>query len=661
MSLPPTDELSWPEFEDYVEAVLSAHRFSIGDGIRITTVAKWGRPGDKQNGIDLKGEWSNGTTAIWQCKRYRTLPPAAVGKAVAACEVDADEHYLVFSGIASPQAQETIAEYSGWKILDKRGLAQLLNDVPLQRQRQILDKTWDAPTRRRILALPGADAFETVDRLAALRRSPGPLSDDGSFVGRIDERETLGAVLQSTDTKVVVITGSGGMGKSRLAIEALEAFQETNATIPVLSLLEGHELHDRSLDELPHAPAVLLVDDGDDQLRAVEQLVQYAIRNPQTHLIVTCRKQRAAAVRDLLLRARLPAACVETIDLGPLTARQAHELVEDIANGLGLTYPARSAIARLAEEAPFLGVLSVNLIRTGDLTGNLSLNQDLRNQVLLSYRRSLTSAFAGHTPDTAERLLATCAALGPIDPADASIRTALADFSGKTDGELTQLLSALVDAEILKRADAGLRVTPDILADVLLESASFSESLGIATGFTDQLWTSFYMLRAGQLLRQLTNLNWRLQKRGLPSVIDGIWETIRHEIHRADLVGLREAVDRMQSLSITAPSELVSLLDDIRKRFDTIGVELESPDEMAIGGGGLTHAELGASERQHFGLRPVTAFDIMDAMAPLYAQCARSDPDLWNRHWTRCGPSTKYWRLAQVFNPQRRCRRSKTC
>jgi hypothetical protein len=627
ISLPPTEELSWPEFEDYVEAVLSAHRFSIGDGVRITGVTKWGRPGDKQHGIDLKGEWSNGKTAIWQCKQYRKLSPRAVAKAVAACEVDADEHYLVFSGIASSEAQNKIAEYPGWQILDKRGLAQLLKDAPLQRQRQILDETWDPVTRRRILALPGADAFETVDRLAALRQSSAPLNDRGSFVGRVDERRKIDTVLDTGDTKVVLITGSGGMGKSRLAIEALDGFQASHATIPVLSLLEGHGLHDGNLDELPHAPAVLLVDDGDDRLGAVEHLVQYAIRNPKTHLVITCRKQRIASIRDLLLHARLPTNSVETVDVGPLTPRQARDLVDDLADGLNLTYPAKLAIARLTEEAPFLGVLSVNLIRSGDLTGTLSLNQDLRNQVLAGYRRSLTSAFAGHTPEIVERLLATCAALGPLDPKDASMRCALADFVGLPEIELTQLLADLANAEILRPTDSGLQVAPDILADVLLESASFSDSLYIATGFTDRLWESFYSFGAAQLLRQLTNLNWRLQMRGLPSVIDGIWDVIRHEIQGADINGLREAVDRLQTLSFTAPRELLSLLDDIRSRIDTIATDPPDRSENAPRGG-LTHTKLGASERHQFGLRAVTPADVMKALAPLYAQCARSDTNL---------------------------------
>jgi hypothetical protein len=507
MSLPPTDELGWPEFEDYVEAVLGAHRFSNGDGVRIAAVGKWGRPGDKQHGIDLKGEWSNGKSAIWQCKRYRKLPPAAVVKAVEACESDADEKYLVFSGIASPKAHSAIAEFPGWRILDKRGLAQLLRDLPLQRQRQILDTTWGPATRRRLLDLPGADAFETLDRLAQLRQSSSPLNDCGLFIGRVDERKKIQSFIEANETRVVLITGLGGMGKTRLAIEALATFQGHHPTIPVLNLLEGHGQGDGILDELPHAPAVVLIDDGDDRLNAVELLVQYAIRNPETRLVITCRKHRVASIQDLLLRARVPATSVETVDVGPLTKRQARDLVEDLADGLQLTYPAKLAISRIAEEAPFLGVLSVNLIRRGDLTGNLSLSPDLRAQVLEGYRHSLTSAFVGYSPELVQHVLATCSSLGPINTGDPQMRTALGDFVGLNDTELTQLLSQLAETGLLRHTTVGWRVAPDILADLLLENACYNETLELSTNFVDRLWEAFYPSRAEQLLRQLTNLN----------------------------------------------------------------------------------------------------------------------------------------------------------
>jgi len=28
---------------------------------------RWGRRGDKQDGIDLKGKWTDGRSAVWQC------------------------------------------------------------------------------------------------------------------------------------------------------------------------------------------------------------------------------------------------------------------------------------------------------------------------------------------------------------------------------------------------------------------------------------------------------------------------------------------------------------------------------------------------------------------------------------------------------------------
>ena len=62
-SLPPTDELGWDEFEDCVEDVLSAHRFSTGNGRRIASVTRWGHRGDKQDGVDLKGKWTDGRSA----------------------------------------------------------------------------------------------------------------------------------------------------------------------------------------------------------------------------------------------------------------------------------------------------------------------------------------------------------------------------------------------------------------------------------------------------------------------------------------------------------------------------------------------------------------------------------------------------------------------
>ena len=37
---------------------------SIWNGRRIASVTRWGRRGDKQDGIDLKGKWTDGRSLI---------------------------------------------------------------------------------------------------------------------------------------------------------------------------------------------------------------------------------------------------------------------------------------------------------------------------------------------------------------------------------------------------------------------------------------------------------------------------------------------------------------------------------------------------------------------------------------------------------------------
>src|SRR3712207_2820647 len=118
----PTPSLSWEEFEDFTERLLSAHRFCADPVRHVVRVERWGRRGDKQDGIDFEGDFSDGASASWQCKRQDALIPADVRAAVKACTFEADVHHLVFSGEASRDARDEMAKYPNWELLDQRGL-----------------------------------------------------------------------------------------------------------------------------------------------------------------------------------------------------------------------------------------------------------------------------------------------------------------------------------------------------------------------------------------------------------------------------------------------------------------------------------------------------------------------------------------------------------
>jgi hypothetical protein len=581
----PTDELGPYELEEFVESLLSAHRFSIGNGRRIVSAKRWGRQGDKQDGIDLKGRWSDDATAVWQCRRWKKLTSGDVTRAVAECAEDADEHYLVFSGVASAPARKQIGRHPSWDILDKRDMRQLLFDLPLHRRRDLLDRTWGETTRKQILRMPGADTFETIDSLAAHRLTPPLLNDRGILVGRELQLADLDAAFLSAQTSVALITGPAGFGKARLALAALTIFQDQHPTVPVLSLLPERELTEAGLTELPHSPAVVFVANAHERVGSVALLLQYATRNPGTRLVLTTTRDALETLQQHFTRAALPFNAITTIDLTPLTSRQAYQMVDSLADGLNLSYPAKVNIARLALEAPYLGVIATNSIRNGTLSGNPALNVDLRAAAHDCYRRSLSALAGEHSPRAVQRLLAAVAAIGAVlDLNDEALRAALAEFCGLSALELDEMMSALIRGDVLRKADSMVRLVPDIVADIMLEGQSINETLGEKTGFVDQVWERFYPLRGPQLLQRLTDLDWRLRQSGLPTVVDGIWATVHRELAGADMAGLARALDRLRTLCFTQTERMLIILDDIAARVSAAAELPGSADDETAGG-----------------------------------------------------------------------------
>jgi hypothetical protein len=166
----PTPSLTPNNFEDFTERLLSAHRFCAEPLRRVTRVERWGRRGDKQDGIDFEGDFSDGKSAAWQCKRYDKLTVSDVRDAVNACTFTADEFYLVYSGEASRDVRDEIAKHPYWQLLDQRGLGRLLDDLPLHKGRDVVDATWGAQKRKLLLEMPGEDAFLSLDTFVADRQ-----------------------------------------------------------------------------------------------------------------------------------------------------------------------------------------------------------------------------------------------------------------------------------------------------------------------------------------------------------------------------------------------------------------------------------------------------------------------------------------------------------
>ena len=594
-TLLPTPSLDPGPFEDFTDRVLSAHRFCVGLVRKVVEVERWGRRGDGQQGVDIVGKFSDGATAAWQCKRYAKLTPAKVREFVSDCSYPADEYYLVYSGEASASVRAEIAKFPRWALVDRRGLGRLLDELPLHKRRDVLDQTWGRAGRKRLLKVPGEDAFLSLAAFTEVRGKPDRVPNDcGPRVGRQSELSDLGEVLGVDESQpvVVLVTGPGGRGKTRLLVEALTAFEAAHPGIPVLFASAGTRFDSAALAELPQTPAVVIVDDAHQNPEALVPLLAYVGTVPGTQLVLGVRPSGAQAVRTQVALARFSRADVREVVVGELSTREARALTASLTEGLDIPWTGREYFANQAVHSPLVVVVAAHLIRRGELTGPLAVDAGLREQVLARYQELALDDI--DVP--ARRVLAVYAALGTVVDDDEEVRADIARFCGLDPVVVLRWVERLRDRGVLVSRHGGTQVTPDLLADYVLEQESVAD--GRDTGFARRLWQSFGERHAGRLVTELAELDWRLRQQDGPSVFASVWESVRAEIEEADLDGVARALSRISGLALTQPRLLIEGLEAVRAR----------PDASATD--------------------DVRARRVRSTLADLYGECATTEPDL---------------------------------
>ncbi|WP_411733285.1 restriction endonuclease [Paeniglutamicibacter sp.] len=624
-TLLPTPSLSPDEFEDFTERLLSAHRACVGDLRHVSRVDRWGRKGDKQDGIDFEGEWSDGSSSAWQCKRYDNLTAAQVKKFVGECTFEADEYYLVYSGEASRNARLEMAKHENWELIDRRGLGRLLDDLPLHRKRQVLDDTWGTAMRKQLLKVPGEDAFLTISAFRSTRLDPlSLLNDCGPLIGRTTELSALSDALDPANesTLVTLVTGPGGRGKSRLLAEALSTFSEAKPQIPVLCLSLGRQIDQQALQELPHTPSILVIDDAHRDPSALGPLFQYLRSTPGTKLILGSRNTGRDLIRAEIARFGIRTQQVEQIDVGELSAAETRRLVISLADGLGLSYSAITHFTKEARDSPLIAVLALNMIRRGELDGPLAFAPGLRQEVMNKYQTVLAGNIDGFQSETVRRFLAVYAAIGPVDANSQQSVELISSFCGLRNQEFLRLRNALHERGVLVSRSDKTRIVPDILADQILERESAIG--GDATGFADELWEHFSASHGIRLVETLAELDWRLRSQNGPSIIAPIWRDIRDELNHASPAGLRNAIKDLVPLSYTQPHALFAFLDQIHALL--AGSLVPAASENASKQFGFVRDD--SAWLEAFGSAQPSAETVAYELAKPYASCAVNAPDL---------------------------------
>ena len=637
----PTPSLTPDHFEDFTEALLHRQRFVAGPARRLVEVSRSGRRGDKQDGIDFVGAYDDGKTVTWQCKRIDELTPADQ-KYIKENAYSADEHVLVFSGLAKPKARAEVLKVQGWSLLDQRDLGQLVHDLPLHRARTLLEQFWDPAVRQAFLPVAGIDAFLGLDEhFAPTLDTAAVLHHRAALVGRDDVLADLDSTLDPAEAapRIVLIIGPSGRGKTRLALEALRHVEDAHPNVPVLVHQERRPLDSAALAELPSNPAVILTEDAHQAPNDLTPLLSYTKHTPGTKLVITTQATGVGEVRAVLQRAGFDTGQILEVQVEPLTLGAARALVDALAAG-GSALPAAfdEFLAAEGRDTPLIPVVAISMARAGQAyPGPLALDQGFRDEILRAYADVTAGDVPGWPRSSVRGVLATVAAVAPL-PSSASdeFLNAVASVAGVSQADLLGIVATLIERGVIIERGEQLRVGPDVLANEVLGLAAVARSRD--TGLVRRLWEALRHHAGPQLVVNLAELAWRLARAGGPDVFGGVWDDVKAELDGADLEQIAALARMLAPLAYTQPERLFMLLTGVLPRLPALEEAARAAAATAPNGdafdqtdeepepAGTPQEALRTALLSHGG--QLTADEVARGIAPLLARCAQAAPTL---------------------------------
>jgi transcriptional regulator with XRE-family HTH domain len=519
----PMDRLDPTTFERFVQYILSLLYKPPAQ------VMPAGSSGHTQDGLDITVTTADGQVFSFQCKRVSRFGPAEVAKAVAAHVAPADRKHLVLSRVASPQAADALREHEDWELWDKEILSRKIRlDLTPDEQIRLVDIFFRGQ-RRALLGRDEAGPWLTTEDFFEPFATPGAtFSHSWHLKGREQEiQDLLGALQRDEHTPAVLVTGPGGIGKSKILKEALErlAVQQPQRTVRLLS--SAAEITRQSLELLGAGPKLLVIDDAHDR-DGLGALFEYAaVPRNNTRLLLATRPYAETRIRRE--SAVFGIGDIPTVRLERLTAEQMKGLISEVLRSLSAPEEWGEQIVRIVGDSPLVAVMAARVIARDGTSFELAKNHsDLRNLILGKFRNVVTGELG--TPSD-QRLISgildVLALVQPFHVEDPQLIAMIQAVKGADAVDSARILRLLVDGGIVYRRGHQYRLMPDLLGDYIIETSCLGPNDSLSP-FVDRALAELPTSLLNNVFVNLGRMDWR-KSGGDPSqsrLLDRVWQTL---------------------------------------------------------------------------------------------------------------------------------------
>ncbi|MBW4493876.1 MAG: hypothetical protein KME26_12480 [Oscillatoria princeps RMCB-10] len=524
----------WERFESFCSDLIA----------RIPAIVKechrYGKQGNSQKGIDIFADSESGERWAFQCRQYDKYTKSQTQETIKSAKYPASRYILLLSCEATTTVRNEVGKHPNWDVWDVNDISQKVRKLPVESARYLIYTHFGTAWRTEFLGGSGLTTFVSSENFfRPLLNANNLFNHTWSFVGRADLTEKLQKFVELDQKRVAILPGRGGIGKTKLLHAFAGDFSNRHPKLELRFWMEGAPITGESLDELPAAPCVIVVDDAHrrEDLRTLFSAVQQRHQELKLKLVLSCRPQGINRLSSLLTQAGFDSREIEEFKELKELSREDVKALACQALGSEFAYLADS-LAAFTWDCPLITVVGGRLVADKKISPQL-LERDKGFQKTVLTR--FTEVRLGQVSDLIDRercqsLLKLIAAAAPICPDNEPFQQAAAEFLGVERPVLVKDIDILEESGVLIRRGDTLQITPDVLSDHILHEACLT-ARGKPTGYAQQVFEKFKSLTIvpNHVLPNLAELDWRIRHASgeETDVLTDIWQTITEQFRNA--------------------------------------------------------------------------------------------------------------------------------
>ncbi|MCA2736674.1 restriction endonuclease [Microcystis sp. M158S2] len=561
-NLLPLASLAWDAFESFSLDFIA--RF-----LKPKDIYHYGTQGDNQEGVDIVADLQNGEKWAFQCKQWQKFNKSDAIKVIQQAQgFEANRLILLLSRIASVEVRKVIADDPRWELWDVRDISQKVQEIEIESARRLVRGHFHPEWQNAFLKISKLTPFISYEDFFH-----GWLNENRLFnhtwklEGRGVELKSLHGFVSLQDKQVAILSGRGGIGKTRLLYEFAKTFEHSNFLLWFVE--EGQSVTPENVDNLSLHPCIIVLDDAhklerERDLQTLLAIIRERARNhqPEIKLLLSSRPYAIDRLKLTLRQGGVSSSQVEIIkELKDLKMSESKALS---LQALGNDYAHfAELLAKVTKDCPLVTVVGGRLLATkGIPLYLLERDEDFQYEVLNQFENDLVKSISNNIePKISKKILELIAAISPIHLMEEQFQEAASEFLNIDRAELLSYIGTLENGGILLRRGDGLRITPDVLSDHILHKACLTDQ-GETTGYAKQVFDRFRQICPSQLLSNLAELDWRIQsKTGLRSdLMNDIWQQIRNEFQSESHFGRWQLLGILENSAYNQPEQTLDLV-----------------------------------------------------------------------------------------------------